>query len=243
MAENNRVDVKIYGRQYTIKGTSSNKDIERIANYVDDLMNQLAKNLPSLSTLSLAVLAAVNIASDLSEAVRVNQSQAGQIKKMKEDSERYAQLWEDAKASLIKYQEDTKNGVEQLQELQRIFNMKNAELSQVKEALEQMTAKYEEAEKQLQEASAETGGTKKRQSSDGKNTEKVKKLEEEKQALQEKVEELEEQLKKTKGGESKKSQGSSNLREKYKELENSFFDIQMENIMLKNEIDELRNKQ
>ncbi len=243
MAENNRVDVKIYGRQYTIKGTSSNKDIERIANYVDDVMNQLAKNLPSLSTLSLAVLAAVNIASDLSEAVRVNQSQAGQIKKMKEDSERYAQLWEDAKASLIKYQEDTKNGVEQLQELQRIFNMKNAELSQVKEALEQMTAKYEEAEKQLQEASAETGGTKKRQSSDGKNTEKVKKLEEEKQALQEKVEELEEQLKKTKGGESKKSQGSSNLREKYKELENSFFDIQMENIMLKNEIDELRNKQ
>ena len=35
----------------------------------------------------------------------------------------------------------------------------------------------------------------------------------------------------------------SAFREKYKELENSFFDIQMENITLKNELDEYRKQQ
>ena len=49
--------------------------------------------------------------------------------------------------------------------------------------------KYEEAEKQLQEA--ESSGNRKKQSSDGKSSEKLKKLEEEKQTLQTKIEELE----------------------------------------------------
>jgi len=47
--------------------------------------------------------------------------------------------------------------VEQLQELQRIFNMKNEELEQVKEALKIMTARCEEAENQLREAFDFTG--------------------------------------------------------------------------------------
>ena len=240
MAETNRASVKIYGRQYTVSGADSTDDMERIAGYVDDIMNQLAKNLPSLSTLSLGVLAAVNTARDLFEAVRINQSQTEQIKKMKEDADRYAQLWEDAKASLLKYQEETKNGVEQLQELQRIFNMKNVELNNVKEALEDMTVKYEEAEKLLQKAEKEMSGMKENRTSDKKNAEKAEKLQEEKQALQEKITKLEAQLKKTKSSEKNGSQNLSDIREKYKELENSFFDIQMENIALKNELEELK---
>lgn len=241
MADTNKAEVKIYGRQYTVLGSQSSDDMKRVSGYVDDVMNQLAKGMPSLSTLSLAVLAAVNIASELLETFKLNQSQAEQISKMKEDAERYAQLWEDAKASLLKYQEETKDGVEQLQELQRIFNMKNEELSQMKEAFDELTAKYEEAEKQLQEA--ESSGNRKKQSSDGKSSEKLKKLEEEKQTLQTKIEELEKELKKEKSCNKDESQGLSDFREKYKELENSFFDIQMENIMLKNELDEFKQKQ
>ena len=241
MADTNRAEVKIYGRQYTIVGSQSSDEMKRVSGYVDDVMNQLAKGMPSLSTLSLAVLAAVNIASELLETFKLNQSQAEQIAKMKEDAERYSQLWEDAKASLLKYQEETKDGVEQLQELQRIFNMKNEELSQMKEAFDELTAKYEDVEKQLQEA--ESGGNRKKQPSDGKSSEKLKKLEAEKQTLQTKVAELEKELEKEKSCNKDESQGLSDFREKYKELENSFFDIQMENIMLKNELDEFKQKQ
>ena len=36
------------------------------------------------------------------------------------------------------------------------------------------------------------------------------------------------------------SQDASEIQDKYKELENSFFDIQMENLHLKNELDSLK---
>ncbi len=243
MAENNRAIVKIYGQQYTIAGAASSDDMERVAGYVDDVMNKLAKSLPSLSTLSLAVLAAVNTTSDYFEAVRVNQKQSEQIESMKEDAERYSMLWEDAKASLQKYQEETRNGVEQLQDLQRIFNKKNVELNKMKEALDEMTSKYEEAEKKLSEAEVKMTEMMERQPADGDSSEKVDKLEEEKAALQKKVAQLEEQLQKTKNSKKSESQSLSDFREKYKELENSFFDIQMENITLKNELDEFRKNQ
>ena len=240
MTDNNRAIVKIYGQQYTIAGTSSSEDMERVAGYVDDLMYKLAKNQPALSTLSLAVLTAVNVANEYFETLKLNQSQQDQIDKMKEDAERYSALWEDAKASLLKYQDETKNGVEQLQELQRIFNMKNEELEQVKEALKIMTARCEEAENQLREAPANEAAP--QQSTSGTPDQPVKQTEE-CEALQKKVEDLEAQLKKVRKNEKNESRTLADFRDKYKELENSFFDIQMENITLKNELDELRKKQ
>ena len=59
------ISVKIFGREYKIKGHADKGYIEEMANYVDKKMKELAGNasLPSQDT--LAILAALNIADEL----------------------------------------------------------------------------------------------------------------------------------------------------------------------------------
>ena len=64
--------------------------------------------------------------------------------------------------------------------------------------------------------------------------------------LEEKEMELDitkEDLEKVKASQSAESADADELMKKYKELENSFFDIQMENLQLKNELDKLRKQE
>lgn len=201
MGENSRVTVKIHGQEYTIAGSSSGEQIVLVANHVDTMMGQIAKSAPSLPSKSVAILTAVNIANDYftaSDKIEVMEAEIGNLKK---DAAHYIQLWEDAKASFKQYKEDAQNSIEQLQELQRIFNMKNVELNKAKEALEDMTARYQETKAMLEEEKANNHDSQQAALANADETLK-----------------------------------------KYKELENSFFDIQMENIQLKNELDNLRNK-
>ena len=201
MGENNRVTVKIHGQEYTIAGSSSGDQIVLVANHVDTLMGQIAKSAPSLPSKSVAILTAVNIANDYFTANDRISVMDAEITELKKDAAHYIQLWEDAKASFKQYKEDAQNSIEQLQELQRIFNMKNVELNKAKEALEDMTARYQETKAMLEEERANNHDSQQAALADADETLK-----------------------------------------KYKELENSFFDIQMENIQLKNELDNLRNK-
>jgi len=201
MGENSRVTVKIHGQEYTIAGSSSGDQIVLVANHVDTLMGQIAKSAPSLPSKSVAILTAVNIANDYFTANDRISVMDAEITELKKDAAHYIQLWEDAKASFKQYKEDAQNSIEQLQELQRIFNMKNVELNKAKEALEDMTARYQETKAMLEEERANNHDSQQAALADADETLK-----------------------------------------KYKELENSFFDIQMENIQLKNELDNLRNK-
>lgn len=268
MAGNNRAEVKIYGQQYTIAGTASIEDMERVAEYVDGIMNQLSKNLPSLTTMSLAVLTAVNTASEYFEEIKKTESLSGKVESMKKDIENYSRLWEEAKHSLLKYQEETRDGVEKLQDLQQIFNKKNAELSQMREALDEMTAKYqetlkllkaaEEAVSQMEDTASAAAGeeldllqeqndtlqseNQVLQSENSTLRSEADELQKENEELRRKAEELEKKLREQSSGDSAEPSGMSDFYEKYKELENSFFDIQMENIQLKNELDEYRKQ-
>lgn len=62
-----RVDIKIYGEQYTVTGTSKPDHIEMMAEYVDQKMKKLVDINPKLTTAKAAVLAALNIADELSK--------------------------------------------------------------------------------------------------------------------------------------------------------------------------------
>ena len=69
MGGTNKVTARIHGMEYTIAGTASSKQMSEVADYVDKMMNELGKGMPSsVTTLSLAVLTAVNIASQLYDA-------------------------------------------------------------------------------------------------------------------------------------------------------------------------------
>lgn len=199
MADSNKVTVKIYGQEYTIAGSNSSDQIVIVANHVDSMMNELAKGASSLPTSSLAVLTAVNITNDYFDSKDKIVELESRITNLQKDADHYIQLWEDAKASFKQYKEDAQNSVEQLQELQRIFNMKNIELNKANDTIEELTAKCVDLEEKLSEQEEQAKAHKKEESADA-----------------------DESLK------------------KYKELENSFYDIQMENLHLKDELDTLK---
>ena len=60
MSEKNRVNVEIYGQQYTIVGDESTSHVRQVAHSVDDKMREIGQKNPSLDTTKLAVLTAVN---------------------------------------------------------------------------------------------------------------------------------------------------------------------------------------
>lgn len=62
-----KVKVEICGESYNIKGNESEEHIKMIAAYVDKKMRQVVERNPRLSTGKVAVLAALNIADELSK--------------------------------------------------------------------------------------------------------------------------------------------------------------------------------
>jgi len=60
-----RVEVEIFGEHYILKGGSSTEQMLAIAQYVNHKMKQLAGRNPRLSRSQVAVLAALNLADEL----------------------------------------------------------------------------------------------------------------------------------------------------------------------------------
>ncbi len=254
MGNSSRETVKIFDQEYTIAGNSSGEQIVLVANYVDTLMHELAAALPSLPKSSLAVLTAVNVANDYFDEKERSSGLESVISDLKKDANQYIQMWEDAKKSFKQYKEDSQNSIEQLQELQRIYNTKNVELNRANEALETMKARYEadrnellRMKNELSRADEELRSAKTRaerlqlqlNQSDQTMIQMKKKLD---QAEAERKQTAEE-LRKAKEQGSAGYGDTSELMSRYKELENSFFDIQMENLQLKNELDKLKKQE
>lgn len=61
----NRVHVKIYGEEYTMRGSASPDYMKRVAHYVDEKMRQIGQANSRLGISRIAVLTAVNLADEL----------------------------------------------------------------------------------------------------------------------------------------------------------------------------------
>ena len=247
MGDSNKATVKIYGQEYTIAGNSSGEQIVVVANHVDTMMQELASGLPTLPASSLAVLTAVNIANDyFDEKERIAELESV-ISDLKKDANHYIQMWEDAKSSFKQYKEDAQNSIEQLQELQRIYNMKNVELNKANEALEDMKGRYEDAQKELSLAKEQSDRLKDELEQTKEELSMVNEVFEEvdsqHKAVKEELRKTKEELDDAKASRSAETADANELMSKYKELENSFFDIQMENLQLKNDLDKLKKQE
>lgn len=64
MADKNKVDVRIAGKDYTLKGIESEEYIQKIALYIDKKINEITRVSNKLSTSMASVLTAVNVADD-----------------------------------------------------------------------------------------------------------------------------------------------------------------------------------
>lgn len=56
-----KLHVEIYGQQYQIKAGADPEYIQNVARYVDMKMREIASSLPTVDSLKIAVLAALNI--------------------------------------------------------------------------------------------------------------------------------------------------------------------------------------
>lgn len=61
------IDVEIYGQRFTVNGDADDSYVQRLAEMVDKQMKQVALGMKNATPHKLAVLAALNIAHQLSE--------------------------------------------------------------------------------------------------------------------------------------------------------------------------------
>ncbi len=107
--ENNKVNVKIYGQEYTVTGDSSKEDIVKVAAYVDMKMHEIADAAKSAGATphNIAILAAMNIANEnlntLNEIDILKQLNV----QLEKDAEHYVQLWDESKKNYTEYKEET----------------------------------------------------------------------------------------------------------------------------------------
>lgn len=160
--DNNKVNVKIFGQEYTISGEQTREHIIKVADYVDSKMNKLSKIIPSGPVASLAVLSAVNIADEYFSEISSHAHHENEINRLRRDAHQYEQLWEETKKSFSHFKEELNEA-----------NQRNAELKKI---------------------------------------------------LDEKIKEV----------------ASLTNEDKYRELESSYFDLQMENIRIKGELEKYK---
>ena len=134
--ENNKVNVKIYGQEYTISGDLPKEDIISHAARVDAKMYEIADAAKSAgaSPQNVAILAAVNIASEqASNAKEMSELKSMNIQ-LEKDAQHYVQLWDETKKSFTEYKEETQAIVAQKDALMQQIHEKDAEIERLKEA-------------------------------------------------------------------------------------------------------------
>ena len=118
MAEKNRVEVRIAGKDYTLVGTESEEYIQKVALYMDKKINEIMRVNSKLSTSMASILSAINVADD------------------------YFKAYENA-LNLSKELKDAKNEIERLKEENRRLTNENAIVSNKNTNLQLELAKRE----------------------------------------------------------------------------------------------------
>lgn len=86
MLDPHSVTVNIYGHEYTLKGEAEPEYVEKVAEFVDRKMHEVAGTSSLVSTTKIAILAAINVADELfrerrkrQEALALLDDKTGQI--------------------------------------------------------------------------------------------------------------------------------------------------------------------
>jgi cell division protein ZapA len=198
-ANTNKVNVRIYGQEYTISGVKPRDHIMKVADHVDAMMNEIAESMGGGSAASLAVLAAVNITDEMFSLQEEQSEKDLEKDQLTKDVSHYMQLWDEAKKNFLQYKEDAQTTVAQKDKLQEKLNQK---------AIENDTLIKAAAEKEQRISELES-----------------------------RVKNLAQRLKAGEEGQVVSSEQIRDLEDKYKEIEGNYFELQMENIRLKGDLE------
>jgi len=70
--ESGKVKVTILGQTYNIKGDTSSEYIMKLADYVNQKMEEIGSNVPGGNSLQLAILASLNIADEYFQVKKIS---------------------------------------------------------------------------------------------------------------------------------------------------------------------------
>jgi cell division protein ZapA (FtsZ GTPase activity inhibitor) len=76
-----KVQIAIRGRRYTLKSDEGDVDLTAVARYVDQRMSEIASRPGSLDEYTIAMLAALNIASDFERYRREVDAHLGDVER------------------------------------------------------------------------------------------------------------------------------------------------------------------
>lgn len=147
MADRNKINVIIDGRNFTVVGAENESYIRQLANYVDHKIKNLATKNDKLSQTMAATLAALNIADELHKA----QKSLKELEvKAKDPLEKFSGISEELQKSRVKIVELEKLCLEYKDEvIQTKLNNEEIfkEISELKEKLEFKDLELEELHK------------------------------------------------------------------------------------------------
>ncbi len=131
----NKVNVNIFGKDYTVLGEEDPERIARIAAHVDKKMNEISGVAKDIPLSSVAVLSCMQITDDLFTAREEKEELARTNEQCQADVQHYMQLWEEAKNSFVEFKADSQKDTQEL-----------------RDTADNLRARLRETERQLEEA-------------------------------------------------------------------------------------------
>lgn len=126
MQENKRIKIMIQGNKYTIKGNNSEEYINKIANQVDLIMDELLQSNPRMNRSMVAILCSLNLADKLyiaQEEIQIMGDKLVDAESMPELIKDLEQAQEDVQIHLNKYKEIQKTLIDSNLELETYDEM------------------------------------------------------------------------------------------------------------------------
>ncbi len=88
----NLVRVEILGREYTVKSDEGEERVKKIAEYVNEKLKRISENTKTISTLNVAILAAMDIANEYFEVLEGHNSLTQKVEKIEVKSSRLIEM-------------------------------------------------------------------------------------------------------------------------------------------------------
>lgn len=128
MDNKTKIEVRIHGKDYVVRGLESDEYIQKVSLYIDKKMNQVSKTNPRLNTAMVAVLTAINVADDLFKSLDSFTEIKNELKDKSEELEK-------TKASL-------KNALDEVATLREKMTEQQFELVRTKTELKDLLSNY-----------------------------------------------------------------------------------------------------
>lgn len=96
-----KVQVRIFGQEYTIIGDKTEAEISKIAEYVDEKMHLVSKVTGRNGTSGVAVLTAVNVGEEYFDSLAEIEELKTSNEQLEKDANYYMKMWEDSKKNYM----------------------------------------------------------------------------------------------------------------------------------------------